>query len=310
MLTRDGARVATLANVNLLSEIQPILDLRADGIGLYRTEIAYLVRDALPGEDELTELYKNFLALARDIPVTVRTLDAGSDKFIDYLHTAREDNPALGLRSIRLTLRHPGILRGQLRALLRAAAGRRNVRLMFPMISSLDEFRAAKALCEECRAEIERETGLPCGLDTGMMVELPAAAELAPAFAREAAFFSIGTNDFIQHMLAVDRANVGVMDYFTPHAPAVLRALKRVADAAADAGIECSVCGEMGHDPRFIPFFLGIGIRALSVEVHSLPTVHRVVSRLTLAEARAYADALLGADTIAETQALLRDFTA
>ena len=310
VLTRDGVRVATLANVNLLSEIQPVLDLRADGVGLYRTEIAYLVRDSLPGENELTELYNNFFSLTRSIPVTVRTLDAGSDKFIDYLHSAREENPALGLRSIRLTLRHPDILRCQLRALLRAAAGRENVRLMFPMVSSLDEFRAAKALFEACRAEIEDETGLPCAPAVGMMVELPAAAEMAPAFAAEAGFFSIGTNDFIQYMLAVDRGNVGVMDYFTPHAPAVLRALRRVAAAALDAGIECSVCGEMGHDPRFIPFFLGIGIRALSVEVHSLPTVHRVVSGVTLAEARAYADALLAAGTIAETQALLRDFGA
>jgi len=308
VFTADGARVTTLANVNLLSELQPVLDLRADGVGLYRTEIAYLVRDSLPGENELTGLYQNFFALARGLPVTVRTLDAGSDKFIDYLHSGREDNPALGLRSIRLTLRHPEIFCSQLRALLRAAAGRENVRLMFPMVSSLDELRAARALYEKCRAEIEDETGLPCGVQTGMMVELPAAAELAPAFAAEAGFFSIGTNDFIQYMLAVDRANVNVMEHFTPHAPAVLRALKRVASAAADAGIECSVCGEMGHDPRFIPFFLGIGVRALSVEVPSLPTVHRVVSSLTLSHAREYADALLAADSIAGAQALLRNF--
>ena len=307
VFTRDGVRVATLANLNLLSEIQPILDLRADGIGLYRTEIAYLVRDSLPCENELAELYKNLFAHAGPMPVTVRTLDAGSDKFIEYLHSAREDNPALGLRSIRLTLRHPEILRSQLRALLRAAAGRGNVRLMFPMVASLDEFRAAKEIYEKCRVEIESETGLACALQTGMMVELPAAAEMAPAFAREADFFSIGTNDFIQYMLAVDRANAGVMDYFTPHAPAVLRALKRVAAAAEDAGIECSVCGEMGHDPRFIPFFLGIGVRALSVEVASLSTVHRVVSSVTLAEAREYASALLAAETVAEAQALLKD---
>ena len=178
------------------------------------------------------------------------------------------------------------------------------------MISSLDEFRAAKALYEKCREEIEAETSLPCGVKVGMMVELPAAAELAPAFAREADFFSIGTNDFIQYMLAVDRANASVMEYFTPHAPAVLRALKRVATAAADAGIECSVCGEMGHDPHFIPFFLGIGIHTLSVEVASLSTVRRVANAITLPEARAYADALLAADSIAATQALLRDFSA
>jgi len=309
VFTRDGARVTTLANVNLLSEVRPILDLRADGIGLYRTEIAYLVRDNFPSENELAELYKNFLGSTRSIPVTVRTLDAGSDKFIDYLHSTREDNPALGLRSIRLTLRHPEILRHQIRALLRAAAGRDNVKLMFPMVSSLDEFRAAKSIYEKCRLEIEDETSLPCGFKIGMMVELPAAAELAPAFAREADFFSIGTNDFIQYMLAIDRSNAGVMEYYTPHAPSVLRALKRVASAARDAGIDCSVCGEMGHDPLFIPFFLGIGIRTLSVEVASLSTVHRVASSVTIPECEAYANALLAANTINETQTLLRDFS-
>ena len=308
VFTRDGVRVTTLANVNLLSEIKPVLDLRADGIGLYRTEIAYLVRDTFPGEHELAELYKNFFALADGIPVTVRTLDAGSDKFIEYLHGSREDNPALGLRSIRLTLRHPDILLRQLRALLRAAAGRPGVKLMFPMISSLDEFRAARALYEKARADVEAETGAPCGVKTGMMVELPAAAELAPEFAREADFFSIGTNDFIQYMLAADRANAEMMEYFTPHAPAVLRGLKRVASAARDAGIECSVCGEMGHDPCFIPFFLGIGIRALSVEVASLSTVQRVAATVTIPEAEAYANALLATESIAEAQALLGHF--
>ncbi len=310
VFTRDGLRVNTLANVNLLSEVHAVLNLRADGIGLYRTEIAYLVRDSFPSENELTDLYKNLLTITRSLPVTIRTLDAGSDKFIPYLPVTREDNPALGLRSIRLTLRHSDILRRQIRAILRAAAGRPNVKLMFPMIASLDEFRAAKAIYQKCHDELAAETGLSTPIQIGMMVELPAAAELAPAFAHEADFFSIGTNDFIQYMLAADRTNAEMAEYYTPHAPSVLRAIHRVASAALDAGIDCSVCGEMGHDPQFIPFFLGIGIRTLSVEVASLATVQRVAAATSLPDAQTYAAALLAADSIADTQALLRDFSA
>lgn len=309
-LTKDGTRIQMLTNVNLLSEIEGVKRFRADGIGLYRTEIAYLVRDGFPCEEDLAKIYGRFFNAAGKLPVTVRTLDAGSDKFLEYFPIQKENNPALGLRSIRLTLRNPELFKQQLRAILRAASLHGDVKIMFPMVSSLDEFRAAKAHYHTCCAEVAKETGRECcNFKIGMMVELPAASELADAFAREADFFSIGTNDFIQYMLAADRSNAEMMEYFTPHAPAVLRALNRIAEAAQNAGIDCSVCGEMGHDPQFIPFFLGIGIRSLSVEVSSLPLAQRAVSSVTLAEAEAYAHALLAADTIAEAQTLLRDFS-
>jgi len=208
---------------------------------------------------------------------------------------------------MRLTLKSPDILDRQLRAILLAAQGHDNIRIMFPMIGSIDEWRQACRRLDACAADVTAETGAPCRVQVGTMVELPAVVELADAFAAEASFFSIGTNDFIQYMLAVDRTNENVADYYCPHHPSVLRGLQRVTAAALRRNVEVSVCGEMGHDPRFVPFFLGIGIRVLSVDPDFLPQVQRVVASFSMSEAEAYAAALLAEDTIEGARARLLD---
>jgi phosphotransferase system enzyme I (PtsP) len=305
--TRDGHRIRLMANINLLAELDHALQLKAEGVGLYRTELPYLVRDSLPSEEDQQGIYTQLVQRMAGRPVTFRTLDAGGDKLLTYFDAVHEANPALGLRSMRLTLKYPEILDRQLRSILRAAQGHDDIRIMFPMIGSIDEWRAACRRLDACVAEVAAETGAPCRVKVGTMVELPAVVELADAFAAEAAFFSIGTNDFIQYMLAVDRTNENVTEYYCPHHPAVLRGLQRVTAAAVRRNVEVSVCGEMGHDPRFVPFFIGIGVRTLSVDPDFLPEVQRAVASYTLAQAQAYAAELLAQETIEDVRVRLRD---
>jgi phosphotransferase system enzyme I (PtsP) len=305
---KNGPRVKLLANINLLSELDIALDLKAEGIGLYRTEFPFLIRQALPSEEEQYKVYLRLLNRMGDREVTIRTLDAGGDKMMAYLNDGAEPNPALGLRSTRLLLRHRDIFDQQLRAILRAGAGRDRLRILFPMICSLDEFRQARDIVEDCIEALEAETGETVTRpEIGMMVELPSVVDLADAFAREADFFSIGTNDFIQYMLGVDRANARVFQYYCPHHPSVLRGLKRIADAAKQRKIECAVCGEMAHDVRYVPFFLGIGIRCLSVDPHYLPEVQQCVLGWTEEAAAAYAADLLAQNVISEIEKRLLD---
>lgn len=302
--TADGCRVRLMANINLLSEVPHALELRAEGVGLYRTELLYLVRPDLPTEEDQQAVYSRLLDEMGGRPVTFRTLDAGGDKVLSFFENANEANPALGLRSTRFTLRHPEIFDRQLRAILRAANGR-EVRVMFPMIGSLDEWRTASRRFGRCAAAVAEESGLAHRVRLGMMVELPAVVDLASDFAAETAFFSIGTNDFIQYMLGVDRTNESVASYYCPHHPSVLRGLQRVVAAAREKGVGVSVCGEMAHDTRYVPFFVGIGIRELSVEPNHLPSVQAAIAALTLTEAEEYAAALLEQPTIAAVETCL-----
>ena len=305
-LLQDGSSVTLLANINLLSELDLARELKAEGVGLYRTEFPFLIRQTLPSEDEQYAVYANLLKRTQGQDVTIRTLDAGGDKVLGYFDDAGEANPALGLRSTRLTLRYREVFDQQLRAILRAGAGVGSLRIMFPMISSLDEFVEARQRVFDCLADLEQELDIPIVKPkVGMMVELPAVLEIIDDFAEEADFFSIGTNDFIQYMLAVDRTNDRVSEYYCPHHPAVLRGLKRIAEAAAQHGIDCAVCGEMAHDTRYVPFFIGIGIRRLSVDPHYLPDVQQCVMALSSERATAYAEQLLSKRLIKETAALL-----
>ncbi len=305
---RDGTRVTLLANINLLTELDVALDLKAEGIGLYRTEFPFLVRQALPSEEEQYLVYSKLLLRMGDRDVTMRTLDAGGDKMIAYFSDGTDPNPALGLRSTRLTLKYKEIFDQQLRAILRAGAGMKRLRVMFPMISSLDEFEQARRRLLECAEAIEAESGETINRpQIGMMVELPCVIDLADEFAREADFFSIGTNDFIQYMLAVDRSNASVSAYYCPHHPSVLRGLKRVADAALRRKIDCVVCGEMAHDARYVPFFLGIGVRRLSIDPHFLPEIQQSVMRWSAEDSAAYAASLLKQSTIKAVESLLRE---
>ncbi len=303
---QDGEPVKLLANINLLSELDLALELKAEGVGLYRTEFPFLIRQALPSEDEQFAVYARLLERMRDHDATIRTLDAGGDKVLAYFDDAGEANPALGLRSTRLTLRHREIFDQQLRAILRAGADVATLRIMFPMIASLDEFIEARRRVFDCLKELEEETGKSIRTpQIGMMVELPAVLQIIDEFAEEADFFSIGTNDFIQYMLAADRTNDRVAEYYCPHHPSVLRGLKRIADAAIKHDIPCAVCGEMAHDIRYVPFFLGIGIRRLSVDPHYLPEVQECVMQWSTETAKAYADGLLTNHSIKAIEKLL-----
>lgn len=307
--TKDGTRVSLYANINLLSEVPLALELKAEGIGLYRTEFPFLVRANFPTEEEQLVVYKRLLDHMADREVTIRTLDAGGDKILAYSEIKKEDNPALGLRSIRFSFKIKEIFVHQIRAILRAGAGQEKLRIMFPMISSLDEFYQARNVLIECIKNLDAE-----GLahhnhpEVGMMVELPAVMETLDEFAQAADFFSIGTNDFVQYMLAVDRGNKRVADYFCPYHPSVLRALAKIAKAGEKAGIDVSVCGEMAHEAEYIPFLLGIGIRSLSVNAKDLPQVQKRIVSLTLDDIERHARSLLKETTLEGTRRVLDEF--
>jgi phosphotransferase system enzyme I (PtsP) len=302
----DGTPVNLLANINLLSEIDLALDLKAQGIGLYRTEFPFLVRQTLPSEDEQYSIYTRLLVRMPDKEVTIRTLDAGGDKVIALFDDSTELNPALGLRSTRLTLRYADVFNQQIRAILRASIITDKLNIMFPMIASIDDFLETKNRVLKCIDDL-REEGV--AIDTppkiGLMVEMPAVLEIIDDLAELADFFSIGTNDFIQYMLAADRTNERVAQYYIPHHPAILRGLKRIADAAISHNIPCSVCGEMAHDERYIPFLIGIGIKDLSVDPHYLPDVQRCLLKLSPAAATDFATKLLAESSIKSIEKLL-----
>lgn len=306
-LTKDGENVSLLANINLLSEVALARQMNAQGVGLYRTEFPFLIRATFPSEAEQYIIYKKLFDDMKDLPVTLRTLDAGGEKNLSYSDSPREENPELGLRSIRFSLKHRDVFECQIRAMLRAAAGKNNVRIMFPLVSSMDELLDAKAVVSACMQSLdEEEIEYNPNVAIGMMIELPSVLETIDEFAVEADFFSIGTNDFIQYMLAADRANKMVADHYIPYHPAVNRGLAKIAGAAQKAGIDVSVCGEMAHEKEYIPFLLGIGIRTLSVDPQFLPEVQKVIMGLDLKEARVYAERMLDQTKVKGAKAVLQ----
>jgi len=309
--TRDGQRIHLMANINLLSELTLARDLKAEGIGLYRSEFPFLIRNSFPSEQEQYPIYKSLFDGMPDKTVTIRTLDIGGDKILAYSDAAGESNPELGLRSIRFSLRNPDIFEQQIKAILRAGAEAKSPRIMFPMISSVDEFREARALVKNCGDDLQRQ-GLPHhpAPAIGMMVELPSVVEIMEALAVEADFFSIGTNDFVQYMLAVDRTNEKVAEYYQPWHPSVLRSLARIVTAAVQQNKAVSICGEMAHEPEYIPFFLGIGVRILSADPQFLPLVQQTIQRLTLSDAAAYARMLLAEPTVQGTREIMDKYSA
>lgn len=301
--TKDGAEIQLLANLNLVSELDVALRVKARGIGLYRTEFPFIVRSTFPTEEEQYQGYRRVLEKMEGRPVVFRTLDVGGDKALSYFPVDHGNNPFLGLRALRFSLRNPAIFKQQLRALLRAAHGNPQAKVMFPMVASLDEFQAARNLAETCRRELEQE-GVPNRMpELGVMIELPSAVMMANELAAEADFLSIGSNDLIQYLLAVDRTNDEVADWFTPWHPAVLRALDWIMRAAEKAGKPASLCGNLGSDPRMLPFLLGIGLRSLSMDPLAVPAVQRQIERIDLGAAREQAQRMLAmghADQVAE----------
>ncbi len=296
--TKDGSPVPIAANIELPSETDHVRKYGAKGVGLFRTEFLFLDED-LPGEEEQARVYADVADQCAPDPVVIRTLDLGGDKFSSALSTAPELNPFLGWRAIRFCLAHPEFFKTQLRAILRAGAGR-NISMMYPMISGLSEVLEANAILEECRNELTAE-GLPCAekLSVGVMIEIPSAALTADRIAPHVDFFSIGTNDLIQYTLAVDRVNENVAHLYQPTHAAILKLIHQVVRAGHAGRIPVAVCGEMAARPEFVPLLIGLGVNELSVSPPSVPMIKDVVRSLRLSECRALAkDALKGGTAV------------
>ncbi|HSV27859.1 MAG TPA: phosphoenolpyruvate--protein phosphotransferase, partial [Sedimentisphaerales bacterium] len=308
--TKDGTRVVLLANVNLLNDARLAVQMGAEGIGLYRTEFPFIIRNDFPTEEEQYAVYRKLIEMMPGKPVDLRTLDVGGDKALSYYPNAKENNPMLGLRSLRFCLDNVSVFKRQLRAMLRAAAGA-DVGIMFPMVASLDEFVSAKDLVKKCQAELEAE-GAEHNPDVrvGMMIEIPSAVEIIGELAAEAAFFSIGTNDFIQYMLAVDRTNERVSRFYLPSHPSVLRAIKKVLDAGKAAGIDVAICGDLAHDSRYVPFLIGAGFRSLSAGPTYLARLQRMIGEIELTRAELLAEQILLQRRTADVEALLDEYIA
>jgi phosphoenolpyruvate-protein phosphotransferase (PTS system enzyme I) len=299
--TRDGRHIVLSANIELPEDVDAVKANGAEGIGLYRTEFLYLNRNSLPTEDEQYEIYRKVAARVRPDPLIIRTFDLGGDKLApDTVDITDELNPFLGWRAIRFCLENIDIFKTQLRAILRAAAAG-NVKIMFPMISGLDELRRAIAVVAECKEELKLDIGEK--IEVGAMIEIPAAALSANVLARQVDFFSIGTNDLIQYTLAVDRVNERIAHLYEPTHPAILRLLKMVADAAHANNIWVGVCGEMAGDVALIPLLLGFGVDELSASATLVPRVKRAVQSLAIPECQELVEEVLKLNTPSEVLA-------
>ena len=290
--TEDGVSVRLMANIELPDEIPAALTQGVEGIGLYRTEFIYLGRRQLPTEQEHLQDAQQVLRLCGGTQVTFRTCDLGADKMPGSLNQAPQTNPALGMMSIRLCLEHPAIFRTQLRGLLRAAVGG-DMRIMFPMVSGIEELRQARAVLDGCVEDLREEGVKVPRVPVGIMVEMPSAAVTADLLAREADFFSIGTNDLTQYSLAIDRVNQHVNYMFRPYHPAILRLIRYVVKAAQRTNIPVSVCGEMAGDPLMSLVLVGLGVRELSMSAQAVPRMKRLIRGCTMATAKQIAERAL-----------------
>lgn len=306
-VTRDGHRVEVVANIGNVEGAQAALGAGAEGVGLLRTEFLYLERTHLPDEEEQYLAYRAIVDTFGDLPVILRTLDIGGDKKLPYLELPDEMNPFLGLRAIRLCLARPELFRPQLRAALRAGAGR-NLKVMFPMVATVAEVRNARSMLEQCRAELQAE-GKPVAEKTqvGIMVEIPAAAVMADRLAAQVDFFSIGTNDLSQYALAADRTNAQVASLASAFQPAVLRLVRDVIAAAHAQGKWVGLCGELAGEPLAIPILLGLGLDEFSMNLPAIPLAKQIIRSLTLEEARQVAQAALELDDPEAIQALVKE---
>ncbi|MCX6356852.1 MAG: phosphoenolpyruvate--protein phosphotransferase [Candidatus Aureabacteria bacterium] len=301
--TLDGYRVALAANIELPEDVPAALAQGAEGVGLYRTEFFYMNRKDLPTEDEQFEAYRKVAEGVRPHPVIIRTLDLGGDKFLSNLQVPREMNPFLGYRAIRFCLGQPDIFKTQLRAILRASI-LGNVKVMFPMISGVDEVLRARELLEESKEELRKHgKKYKDDIEVGAMIEIPSAALTADIIAKHVDFFSIGTNDLIQYSLAVDRVNEKIAYLYEPRHPAILRLIKQIITAGHRENIWVGMCGEMAGEPSFTLILLGMGLDEFSVSVVSVPEIKRVIRSVRLGEARAFADEVLGYSDIEQIKA-------
>jgi len=306
-VTLDGYRVEVVANIGSVEGARSALDAGAEGVGLLRSEFLYLERNSLPSEEEQYKIYKMIADTFGKMPVVLRTLDVGGDKEIPYIEMPYEDNPFLGVRAIRLCLARPQLFKPQLRAALRAGHGN-NLKLMFPMVATVDEVLSARALLEECRAELKKE-GLPTAdeMEIGIMIEIPAAAIMADQLAEVVDFFSIGTNDLSQYTLAADRTNKHVAEIAAGFQPSVFRLIKQVIDAAHAKGKWVGLCGEMAGEILAIPILLGLGLDEFSMNPPAIPYAKLLIRSISREKARKVAAAALNQSSSDQIRALVQE---
>ncbi len=307
--TLDGHAVEVGANIELPEEVPHVIEHGAQSVGLFRTEFLFLNRDRLPREDELFEMYRSVIAALHPRTVIFRTLDLGGDKFAKTVPLSKELNPFLGLRAIRLCLHYPELFRRQLRAIFRASIYG-HIKIMFPMVSSLEEVRAAKTICEEIQRELrQHRIAYDRDIEIGIMIETPSAAVAADLLAREVDFFSIGTNDLIQYTLAVDRVNETVAHLYEPLHPSVLRLIHNVIESGHKQGIWVGVCGELAGDPTMAAILVGMGIDELSMGPVRIPEIKQVIRGLRLSDVQAMARDLLKQASAREVREVVRRYT-
>ena len=306
--TKDGHQVELAANIGTPKDLEGVVNNGAEGVGLYRTEFLYMDSHEMPTEEDQFEAYKAVLEGMNGKPVVVRTMDIGGDKELPYLPLPHEMNPFLGYRAIRISLNEPEMFRTQLRALLRASVYGK-LRIMFPMIATLNDFRGAKALLEEEKAKLIAEgVAVSDDIQVGIMIEIPAAAVLAHQFAKEVDFFSIGTNDLIQYTMAADRMNERVSYLYQPYNPSILTLIKHVIDSAHKEGKWAGMCGEMAGDQTAVPLLVGLGLDEFSMSASSVLKTRSLIAKLTLSDMQALADkAINGCATVEEVEALVEE---
>lgn len=305
--TTDGHVVELVANIGGPDEAAKVVECDGEGVGLFRTEFLFMDRDSVPTEEEQFQAYKTVAETLEGKPVIIRTLDIGGDKALPYLGLETEENPFLGFRAVRFCLQRPDIYRPQLRALLRASAFGK-IRIMVPLVTCVDELRAVNALIEEIKAELDAEgVAYNKDVEVGVMMETAAASLIADILAKEADFFSIGTNDLTGYTMAADRGNADVAYLYSAYNPAVLRSIRNIIGAANKEGIMAGMCGEAASDPLLVPVLLAFGLNEFSVSATAILATRKVMSLWTMDEAKALADEVMQLTTEAEVKALLEE---
>lgn len=306
--TKDGYQVEVSSNIGKTSDLEDVVNVGADGIGLFRTEFLFMDSPEMPTEEEQFESYRKIAEKMKDKLSIIRTLDAGGDKNIPYLNLEKEDNPFLGYRAIRLCLGNPDMFKIQLRAILRASVYG-NLAIMFPMISVIDELRNAKQILEECKQELDTQNiKYNKQIKVGMMIEIPAAAIMAETFAKECDFFSIGTNDLIQYTIAAERGNTKIANLYTKNHPAVIRLIKQTIDAAHNNGIFCGMCGEAASNFQYIPLLIGLGIDEFSMNSSAILQAKKTITELNKKDCEKLVEEILQFSSDKEVEKRLKEF--
>jgi phosphotransferase system enzyme I (PtsI) len=308
--TRDGVRIRLQANIEMVEEIASVKTHGAEGIGLYRTEILYLNRKDLPTEEEHYQTYRRLAESISPASATIRTLDIGGDKFLPNYSMDNEMNPAMGLRAIRFSIKETDIFKAQLRGILRASAHGK-LKILFPMISGIEEVRQAKAILEEVRKGLAKARILfDRGIEIGAMIEIPSASVTTDLLAKEVDFFSIGTNDLIQYALAIDRTNEHVSYLYEPLHPAILRIIRGVVQSAHQARIPVAICGEMAAEPAYALILLGLGLNEFSMNPVAIPKVKKILRMARFEETRSLVEELFQFPTASEIECYVQNWMA